>query len=153
MKQTLQNDVVSNYGTEGSLNLKLIITLKRCLNTITKEIAPYLHEDGLTESQFGILEVLYHKGSMPICQLLKKTLSTGGNMTVIIDNLVKHQLVERNQDPNDRRSLIISLSSKGRNLIKKVFPKHVENLNNFLNVLSPAEKEEFIELAKKLGKQ
>lgn len=141
-----------NYGTEGNLNLKLIVTLKRCLNSVVKNIHPLLLEAGLTESQFGILEVLYHLGPMPICRLMKKTLSTGGNMTVVIDNLKKQKLIDRNHDPKDRRSYIISLTAKGEALIKKIFPVHVKNLSTILKGLNSEEKMAMIELAKKLGK-
>jgi DNA-binding MarR family transcriptional regulator len=140
------------YGDEGNLNLKLIVALKRCLNSITKEISPVFQEAGLTESQFGILEVLYHKGPLPICEIIKKTLSSGGNMTVVIDNLEKQELVTRTADPNDRRSYIISLSKKGGSLISQIFPKHVENLNMGLRALNSKEKNIIIELTKKLGK-
>jgi DNA-binding MarR family transcriptional regulator len=152
MNSKNKNNSDKNYGDDGNLNLKLVVTLKRCLNSISKNVLPIFQEAGLTESQFGILEVLYHKGSLPICEIIRKTLSSGGNMTVVIDNLEKAQLVERAPDPNDRRSFIISLSKKGKTLIKKTFPVHVEHLNKMLGILNSEEKYTLIELAKKLGK-
>ncbi|NRT71882.1 DNA-binding MarR family transcriptional regulator [Clostridium beijerinckii] len=63
-----------------------------------------------------MLEVLYHKGDLRVGEILEKTLSTGGNMTVIIDNLAKDNLIERRPDPKDMRASLISISEKGKNL-------------------------------------
>jgi MarR family transcriptional regulator, 2-MHQ and catechol-resistance regulon repressor len=140
------------YGSTGELNLKLIVTLTRCVTAIQRKEVQIWQEAGLTPAQFGILEVIYHKGPMPICELIRKTLSSGGNMTVVIDNLEKQNLVERTPDVRDRRSYIISLTSKGESKINKIFPAHVDNLKEILSGLSREEKKQMIELAKKLGK-
>ncbi|NRT87461.1 DNA-binding MarR family transcriptional regulator [Clostridium beijerinckii] len=60
--------------------------------------------------------MLYHKGDLRVSEILEKTLSTGGNMTVVIDNLAKDNLIERRPNPKDRRASLISLSEKGKNL-------------------------------------
>lgn len=54
---------------------------------------------GLTAAQFGVLEILYHKGNLRIGEILEGTLSTGGNMTVVIENLEKTGFVVRYPDP------------------------------------------------------
>lgn len=110
-----------------------------------------MKEEGLTPSQFGVLEVLYHKGNLRINELIEKTLSTGGNMTVVIDNLEKEDMIKRCQDPTDRRATLVCITEKGRALMDDLFPKHVEGLIEIFQVLSNEEKEMLLILLKKLS--
>lgn len=142
---------VTGYRPEDQLNLKVIVSLNRCLQSLQREEVPVIQAAGLTMAQFGVLEHLYHKGDRKICQIMEKTLATGGNMTVIVDNLEKQKLVERREDPDDRRARIIRLTAVGRALIAELFPRHLENLERILAVLSEAEKRKLVALARKLG--
>ena len=74
------------------LNLKLFLILNRCGLSVNKNIYPIFKKENITESQFYVLELLYHKGDMKIKEILEKTFSTGGTMTVIIENLLKEEL-------------------------------------------------------------
>ena len=140
-----------NYNDHDSTNLMLMISLHRCLGSIVKTESGVIAEHGITMPQFGVLEFLYHKGAQKISEIIKKTLSSGGNMTVVIDNLEKCGMVERLADPNDRRAKLVSLTLKGRELIVKVFPLHLKNLKKTLSILTIDEKNQFITLAQKLG--
>lgn len=142
---------VSQYSSKDQQNLKLIVALSRCVQSVNRREAPVIQAAGLTMPQFGVLDLLYHKGDQKICQIIEKTLSTGGNMTVIIDNLAKTGFVARCEDPEDRRSKVISLTKSGRKLMAGLFPKHMSNLEGILSVLSAEEKRQLIGLAKKLG--
>lgn len=141
-----------SYGKENDLNLKALVTLIRTTQRVNKQEYKTIKEGGLTVSQFGVLEVLYHKGDLRICDIIEKTLSTGGNMTVVIDNLEKEKLVTRYPDPTDRRATLISITKKGKDLIESIFPKHVENISNIFDILSHQEKEQLIKLLKKLSR-
>lgn len=145
------NERKISYGKESDLNLKTLIALSRCYNSVHKRETKTIKDTGVTVSQFAVLEILYHKGDMRVCEITEKALSTSGNMTVVIDNLVKDEMVKRTIDPNDRRVNLISLTEKGRKLIADNFLNHTENINNIFNVLSDAEKENLIKLLKKLS--
>jgi MarR family transcriptional regulator, 2-MHQ and catechol-resistance regulon repressor len=139
------------YGELVDLNLKALIALSRCTHDVHKKEYKTIKEGGLTVSQFAVLEILYHKGDLRICEIIDKILSTGGNMTVVIDNLVKDNLVKRCVDPKDRRVNLISITEKGRNLISNIFPIHLENINEIFSVLTTEEKKNLIGLLKKLS--
>lgn len=145
------NENKITYGEQNDLNLKAIIALSRCIQSVNKREYKIIKEGGLTFSQFGVLEVLYHKGDLRVSEIIDKILSTGGNMTVVIDNLAKDGLVERCVDPADRRASLISITEKGRNLMSEVFPKHVDNLDEIFSVLNAEEKKNLISLLKKLS--
>lgn len=139
------------YGELSDLNLKTLVALSRCTQNVHKREYKTIKEGGLTVSQFAVLEVLYHKGDLRVSEIIEKILSTGGNMTVVIDNLVKDNLVERRIDPNDRRVNLISITEKGRNLVSGIFPKHLENINEIFSALTAEEKKNLIVLLKKLS--
>ena len=140
------------YSEKEQLNLKLFLILNRCGLSVNKNIYPILKKENITESQFYVLELLYHKGDMKIKEILEKTFSTGGTMTVIIENLLKEELIFKKQNPLDRRSSLISITEKGYEIVEKVFSNHIENLDKVLGVLTSKEKNELIDLLKKLGK-
>lgn len=145
------NKEKNTFGESSDLNLKTLIALSRCTQSVHRREYKTIKEGGLTVSQFAVLEILYHKGDLRVYEIMEKILSTGGNMTVVIDNLVKDNLVMRYIDPKDRRVSLISITEKGRNLISEIFPKHLENVNEIFEVLTSEEKKNFINLLKKLS--
>lgn len=139
------------YGELSDLNLKTLIALSRTTNNVHKREYKTIKEGGLTVSQFSVLEVLYHKGDLKVAEIIDKTLSTGGNMTVVIENLVKDGLVTRYKDPEDKRINFISITKKGKDIIDEIFPKHIENINEIFSSLTIKEKQSLIGLLKKLS--
>jgi MarR family 2-MHQ and catechol resistance regulon transcriptional repressor len=106
---------------------------------------------GLTISQFGVLEALHHKG--PLCQrdIAAKILKSTGNITLVIDNLEKQELVKRERTSEDRRYLTIRLTGKGEALIGTVFADVEAAIIAEMNALSQDEQEMLGRLCKKLG--
>lgn len=139
-----------SYGEENDLNLKLLISLSRGLSGINRDTMRNIKEYGLTPSQFMVLEVLYHKGEMRVCDITEKILSTGGNMTVVVSNLLKEEYVERKTTPGDRRSYSLSLTEKGEAIIEDIFPIHLETINEAVKNLDEKEKLELIALLRKM---
>lgn len=139
------------YRPEEELDLKLLVTLSRCMQTVHRFEVRTIRSGGLTLPQFGVLEVLYHKGPLCISEIIEKTLSSGGNMTVVIENLLRDGLIERNPSPEDRRKSLIHLSRKGEELMQKHFPEHIKNIQEIFQILSNNEKNTLIRLSKKLG--
>lgn len=140
-----------SYGEQNDLNLKTLIALSRSFQSVHKREIKTIREGGLTIAQFSVLEILYHKGDLRICDIIEGTLSTGGNMTVVIDNLEKEGYVSRYPDPNDRRASLVHITEKGKELIEEIFPKHVKNISEIFSVLSSEEKQNLIKLLKKLN--
>jgi MarR family transcriptional regulator, 2-MHQ and catechol-resistance regulon repressor len=106
----------------------------------------------LTVSQFGVLESLYHLGPMHQRRIGSKLLKSGGNVTMVIDNLEKRGLVQRRRDQKDRRFVSVHLTPAGERAIEEVFPRHVESIVEVLAPLSAAEQEELGRLCRKLGR-
>lgn len=105
----------------------------------------------LTETQFAVLDALHHLG--PLCQgdLAGKLLKSGGNLTLVVDNLEKAGWVRRDRNPKDRRFVTVSLTGKGEALIREAFPKIAAALTHEMSVLSSTELIDLGRLCKKLG--
>jgi len=140
------------YSNESQLNLKSLVVLTRTSQTVRRQEAKTILETGLTLGQFGVLEALYHKGPLRISVVTEKILSTGGNMTVVINNLVKSGLIKKYKDKEDNRANIVELTRSGVELMDLHFPRHIENINNIYSVLDNSEKEHLINLLKKLSR-
>jgi len=140
------------YMEKDQLNLKLFLILNRCGLSVNKNIYPIFKKEKITEAQFYVLELLYHKGDLKIKEIVKKTFSSGGTMTVILENLLKEGLIVKKQDEKDRRSSLISITEKGTYLVEKIFSNHILNLDKVLSILEKDEKNSLIHLLKKLGK-
>jgi MarR family 2-MHQ and catechol resistance regulon transcriptional repressor len=139
-------------GTADEIRaLNAYIKLERATDAVTSRINAHLSDHGLTVSQFGILESLHHLG--PMCQkdLASKILKSTGNITFVIDNLVKRNLVRRQRDTNDRRFITIHLTDEGDALISEIFPEHVQIVTREMSFLSPAEQEALGQLCRKVG--
>lgn len=139
------------YGEANEHNTKLVIALNRTIQNESKHLINILSKENLTIAQFGVMEVLYHKGPMKICEIIEKTLSTSGNMTVVIRNLEKVNYIEKERDCSDGRVFNIRLSITGEELISKIFPLHLLQLEKTFSTLEKNEKNELLLLLKKLN--
>ena len=131
--------------------LDVYIKLSRAAEAVEAGVNCHLKDYGLTWSQFGVLEALYHLGPLHQHEVAAKILKSSGNLTLVIDNLVKRDLVERERDESDRRYLTICLTEAGQQLISHIFPRHVENVVQAINVLTPDEQHQLAALCRKLG--
>jgi MarR family 2-MHQ and catechol resistance regulon transcriptional repressor len=131
--------------------LTLYTRLMRATATVTEKMHRHLQDHRLSISQFGVLEALYHLG--PLCQkdIGGKILKTSGNMTLVIDNLEKNDLVSRQKDPEDRRRTIVTITDKGNDLIQTIFPHHEQTAKAVFSVLNSDEQRTLGALLKKLG--
>lgn len=141
-------------GTQEEVRaLDTYIKLMRAAELVTTRIHRHLTAVNLTISQFGVLEALFHLGSLSQRDLAEKLLKSGGNMTMVIDNLEKRQLVKRERSVEDRRFVSVCLTEKGRQLISKIFPQHVAAVVEEISILTESEQEELGCLCRQLGKK
>ena len=133
------------------LQVDAYVKLMRAADTVQGILARNAEAYGLTLSQLGVLEILYHLGPANQKDLAAKLLRSGANLTTIIDNLEKRGIVTRRRDIEDRRAIVISLTDEGRQLISKIFPLHMQNIYRMLGVLTDDELASLALTCKKLG--
>lgn len=137
---------------EEVLALNTLIKLTRAVNAFDARLLKHGTIGDLTTSQFGVLEALYHLGPMCQGELSQKMLKSTGNMTLVIDNLEKHGLVQRVRSEQDRRMISIVLTQAGKSLIEEIFPRHVAAVVEEMSVLTAEEQEMLGHLLRKLGR-
>jgi MarR family transcriptional regulator, 2-MHQ and catechol-resistance regulon repressor len=121
----------------------------RFLNRIT-EGCPKSHGRCLTD--FAVLEILLHKGPLPVNTIGKKVLLTSGSITTAVDRLAKEKLVRRVPSPTDGRAVLVELTPEGHKTISAIFQRHAQSLEQLVSVLEPEEKTVLANLLKKWGK-
>lgn len=131
---------IKNLIDKNKLDLSTLVIFTRAEHTIHKKEFQTIKEGGLTPAQFGVLEALYNKGDLRIGEIIEKILTTSGNITVVIKNLEKEGLVKKALDPEDKRSAIISLTDKGKEVVEDILPNHIENIKDIFSVLTDEEK-------------
>src|SRR2546421_9863114 len=137
--------------SQTDLSLELFIVLSRAYNWVNAHAIRDIRCHGLNPTEFGILELLYHKGPLPLQQIGEKVLISSGNITYAVDKLEQKQLLERKPSPHDRRVIFAELTLQGRELLAALFPQHAEALRQAVSGLSPEEQVQAIQLLKKLG--
>ncbi len=131
--------------------LDTFIKLVRATGSVIARSSRPLSGSGLTVGQFGVLETLLHLGPLHQCELARKHLQSGGNITMIVDNLEKAGLVRRERLPEDRRYVRVHLTDAGRARIEEIFPGQARNITEQMSVLTAAEQAELARLCRKLG--
>ena len=131
--------------------LNAFIKLVRAAQSVSGRVESHFSEIGLTVSQFGALESLYHLGPLNQKALAGKILKSTGNITMVLDNLEKRGLVGRVRDEKDRRHYSVRITEKGSELIRSFFPGHVARIVTEMSALSKTEQDELGRLCKKVG--
>jgi len=106
---------------------------------------------GLGYTDFAILEALLHKGPTPVNLIGRRVHLTSGSITAAVDRLEAKGLVERTNDPADRRARVVSLTPLGRALIEEVFARHCAAMESAAGGLSREERAQAIDLLRRLG--
>ena len=131
--------------------LGVFVKLMRAADSVAAEVHRELAVEQLTVSQFGVLEALYHLGPLWQKELADKILKSTGNLTLVIDNLEKRDLVRRQRNSADRRYIQVALTESGEALIARLFPGHAERIKRRIGVLDPQEQVSLAILLRKLG--
>ncbi|MBC1557433.1 MarR family transcriptional regulator [Listeria booriae] len=133
------------------IDLKLFTVLLRSANWIQKVHANLVESHGITPSEFGVLEQLYHLGPQQLQTLGQKNLISNGNTTYMVTKLEKKNYLVRVNDPNDRRVVYAKLTAQGTQFISNLFPQFEVLIKEQLTILNEEEKEILISGLKKIG--
>jgi len=130
--------------------LNAYIKLLRASETVTVRSHSVIPKE-LTITQFSVLEALLHCGAMCQKELAEKLLKSGGNITLVVDNLEKAGWVVRKREEHDRRFILVSLTEEGQKFIADLFPKVARSITREFSALTTAEQFTLGWLCKKLG--
>ncbi len=138
-------------NTTGSAGTKIWLSLWKSGRSVESHALSSIASLGMSLTDFAVLEVLLHKGPLPVNTIGKKVLLTSGSITTAVDRLEEKGLVERLDSPSDRRVRIVSLTKEGTKQIKVAFAEHQKHLELAVSPLTKDEQRQLVELLKKLG--
>jgi MarR family transcriptional regulator, 2-MHQ and catechol-resistance regulon repressor len=131
--------------------LKLWVVLARASAAVGRQAELDISRHGVTAMEFGILEVLHHKGPLLLGEIQRKLLVTSGGITYLVDRLEEKGLVTRQECPEDRRARYAVLTPAGQALIRRIFPAHAKAIARALSGLTRQEQLEATKLLRRLG--
>jgi MarR family transcriptional regulator, 2-MHQ and catechol-resistance regulon repressor len=112
-----------------------------------------IEETGISDTDFRVLEVLLHKGPLPVNTIGPKVHLTPGSISVAIDRLLEKGLVSRVESRDDRRVRIVALTKNGSDVIVPIFRKHAAEIARVFGDANSKELQIFERLLKKTGKR
>lgn len=127
-----------------------------------QERAHLAKQSGLSMPQFGILMQIHYRGNCGISDISNRFDITNAAASQLVDKLVQSGLVQREEDPQDRRAKLLNLTEKAKEMIQhgsegryrwvedvaqKLSAQEREQVNEALNIMTRAIKELEMEAA------
>jgi DNA-binding MarR family transcriptional regulator len=138
--------------SEGALALSVWVRLLKAHGLVLREVRRWVPE-GLTLPQFDVLVQLHRREEgMTPGELTRALLVTAGNVTGIVSRLVDGGLAARRPVPEDRRTVRIRLTPRGRRLMGRAIPRHRRDVAGLLAGVSPADLVRLRDLLGRLGR-
>jgi len=137
--------------SQSTTGPRLWVVLARSYGAMAAYVEDRIADEGLCLSDFMVLEVLLHKGPMPISEIGEKVLLANASMTAAVDRLEKRRFVVRQSSETDRRSKIVALTAKGRTFITALYARHTRDIETVTSALTQSEQDQLRSLLKKLG--
>ena len=129
------------------------LIMLKARNSIARYTLPPITEAGLGDSDFRVLEVLLHKGPMPVNAIGPKVNLNPGSVSVAVDRLYKKGLVSRLESDRDRRVRTVALTEKGRERFLPLFRRHAALIKRAFRDVSLEELQQLEVILKKIGKR
>jgi len=138
-------------GFQGTDHVWLV--MMKAMRALTRYATAGIEKTGLGLSDFGVLEVLLHKGPLPVNTIGAVVDLTPGSISTAVERLVAKGLVSRIESADDRRIRIVALTPRGKDLIASAFRKHSGQMKRVFSELNPDELRGLEGALKKVGKR
>lgn len=129
----------------------LWVVLARAYRSMQTFVEHSIAALGIGLSDFMILEALLHKGPMTMSAICDAVLLANASMTSAIDRLEQKHYVERIADGQDRRIRRVQLTPEGAVVIRRLYTRHLKDLDEVMQDIPPAERVEARRTLKTIG--
>jgi MarR family 2-MHQ and catechol resistance regulon transcriptional repressor len=136
---------------EQAAALKLWVVLNRAHESVAEMAKLDVERGDLSLTEFGVVEVLFHKGDLTAGEVSRHVLLRSGSLTYVIDKLVERGLVKRKIREPDKRLSYLQLTTQGSALVRRIGPGHAAVIELAMSGLTLAEKRSAARLLKKMG--
>jgi DNA-binding MarR family transcriptional regulator len=114
------------------LNNQICFPIYSVSRLITKAYKPFLEKMGLTYPQYLVLLVLWEKDGVSINHIGEKLMLNTNTLSPLIKRMEKMELLQRNRADKDERSVVVTLTQKGKELKKRAIPVPEKLLDTLL---------------------
>src|ERR1700724_447631 len=121
--------VAMNEGSGDRSGVHLWLVLMKAYRSLVRHAERSIVALDMCISDFGVLEVLLHKGPQSVSEIGRRVELTSGSMTTAIDRLEQRRLVTRAAHASARRARVVDLTPDGRALIARVFATHKQAMD------------------------
>ena len=129
------------------------LVMMKAMRALTRYAAAGIGDTCLGDSDFRVLEVLLHKGPLPVNTIGPIVDLTPGSISIAVDRLFAKGLVSRVESTEDRRVRIVALTPRGKDLIVSAFRKHSGQMKKVFSELSSEELRGLEVALKKVGRR
>ncbi|MBO1325084.1 MarR family transcriptional regulator [Acetobacter sp. TBRC 12305] len=135
----IDEDITEN--SSDKLSLRVWLRLLSCTQIIQRDIRVQFREEFKTTlARFDVMAQLHSAQSPLTMQVLSKRLMvTGGNVTGLVDTMLKDGLVSRSPHPEDGRSILVCLTRKGEKLFARMAARHQHWITKIVGTLDTDE--------------
>ena len=151
MDETVANSIAPIARMRGKQALRLWLRLLACESTIEQGLRQRLRGGfGITLPQFDVLAELEHAGrALSMTELSRELMVSNGNVTGVVDRLVRDGYVERKPSTKDRRVQYIALTSSGMQRFSQIAVQHEIWVDQAFSELAGRDMEELAGLLRK----
>jgi DNA-binding MarR family transcriptional regulator len=101
---------------------------------------------GLTGAQFNILNLLAaHEGRMDQAALVDLLLVGKSSISIVLNRMVRDELIKRKEHPKDRRQVVLTLTPKGRALWREISPRYEASVEKVFGSLPATRRKQFLD--------
>src|ERR671916_360750 len=146
----MDREFIARRGDHSALRIWL--RLLTCTQLIERRVRSGLREEfGTTLPRFDLMaQLARHPEGLKMNELSRLLMVTGGNVTAIVDQLEKEALVERVDEPADRRAFRIHLTRGGEKTFAEMARAHEEWVVELLAGMTRREQDELLRLLAKV---
>lgn len=131
--------------------MAVIGRLSRLSRVVSAELDRVFEAHGLDRASFDVLATLRRApDSLTPAQLMRASMVTSGAVTQRLDRLERRGLIARSRSDLDGRSVHVTLTPEGRELIDRVLPDHLANERRMLAPLTPEQEQALAETLRTL---
>jgi DNA-binding MarR family transcriptional regulator len=124
----------------------LLVALLLVQSLLERRSESFFQPFGLTSAQFNILNLLGHGGGrMDQAELVDLLLVGKSSISIVLNRMVRDDLIKREEHPKDRRQVVLILTPKGRALWRKISPRYETSVGKVFGALPASRRQRFLD--------
>jgi DNA-binding MarR family transcriptional regulator len=124
----------------------LLVALLTLHNSIQRRGDAFFQAHGLTDAQFNILNLIgLANGPMDQFALTEQLLVGKSSVSIVLNRMVRADLIRREEHPRDRRRVVLILTRKGRDLWRKIAPQYEQGVREIFGALPRKRREALLD--------